>query len=136
MISRSLPLTVNFTSLELNIHGIKLQSHSNVCIVKGFLHVYLRGCQVVVLLSLDVSTVAVTESKPMQVQVGLKNPNCNRPENFFSTDDHNCVKNNDHSSPRLTYDHGRSISRPQNINFTASKINMQGAVSLKIVSTC
>ena len=105
-------------------------------IANGFLHVYLRGCKVVVLWPLDVSAVAVTQSKPMQVQVGLSNPTFNRLENFFSADDHNCVENNDYSSRRLTYGHGRGISRQQNINFTASKIDMQGNVSLRIVSTC
>ena len=45
----------------------KLQSDLNVCTVNGFLSFYLGSRGAVVLWSLDVSAVAVSQSKPVQV---------------------------------------------------------------------
>ena len=51
------------------------KSHSNVCTANGFLSFYLGSREAVVLRSLDVSAVAVSQSKPGQVS--LNNPTCN-----------------------------------------------------------
>ena len=52
-----------FVPLELNIHRIKLLCHSNVCTVNGCLSCYLGSRGALVLWSLDVSDVAVSQLK-------------------------------------------------------------------------
>ena len=53
--------------LELKIHRIKLQSHSNVFTSNGFLSFHLGSRVAVVLWSFDVSAVALGQSKPVEV---------------------------------------------------------------------
>ena len=62
-VSCSLLLKVIFCILELIIHRIELQSYSNVCTANGFLSCCGGSHGAVVLWSLDVSAVAVRESK-------------------------------------------------------------------------
>ena len=98
----------------------------------GFSSFHLGSCGAVVLWPLDGSAVAASQSK--SVQVGLKYPTRNRPDNFLRIDDNNCEGNGEHSSHRLTYGHGRSSNRPQSNYFTASKTYMQEVGGLLVYS--